>query len=166
VAELIEWQKALVVQKDQRSGAIAAGYEWMIRHNRIKDVNFETFQEDFNLEAKGEDKNNFHSTAEAVKQSYPQIRIKCQSFSDGKEKVEFIKELVGRNVPSMLSLALSSKKNISHEMPVTFYDDNYIRLVWRVGDTKQPDMLRIGYDDVVVRHHQWGGGKEIAWLEP
>ena len=166
MTELTKWKDALVLQKDHRLGAIAAGFEWMIRFNKIKDVNFETFQDDFNLQVNGEGKNDLLFTAEAVKKIYPHISIKCQSFSTGKEKVAFIKELVSKNVPSMLSLTLSSKSNVSHEMPVTFYDENYVRLVWRVGDTKNPDMLRIAYDDILIRHRDWAGGKEIAWLEP
>ena len=167
MVELIEWQKSLVVQKDPRQGSIAAGFEWMIKFNNITGVNLETFQNDFNLKA-GEGGNNFQTVSEAVKEKYPHINIKHQSFKHDKamDKVKLVKKLVSENVPSMLSLTLSSKKSISHEMPVTFYDENYIRFVWRVGDKNNPDMLRIGYDDILIRHRDWDGGKEVAWLEP
>ncbi|KKK62001.1 hypothetical protein LCGC14_3008690, partial [marine sediment metagenome] len=125
MVELIEWQKALVIQKDHRFGAIVAGYEWMIRHNKIKDISFETFQDDFNLQAKDKGKNDFDPIANAVSKKYPNVRVKFKNFKDGREKVEFVKELISKNVPCMLSLALTSKKNISHEMPITFYDENY-----------------------------------------
>ena len=167
MVELTEWRKSLVVQKDSRHGSIAAGFEWMIRFNKVKGVNLETFQDDFNLKA-GAGENNFQTISEAVKEKYAHINIKHQNFKQDQamDKVKFVKKLVSENIPSMLSLTLSSKKSITHEMPITSYDDNYMRFVWRVGDKNNPDLLRVGYDDILIRHRDWDEGKAIAWLEP
>jgi len=163
--ELINWQEALVVQKDSRNGAIPAGYEWMAKFNQIDGIDFDKFQEDFNLKAKGEGENKFETVAEAVAKKYPQLKIKCKSFPSGQEKVAFIRALLERNIPCMLSFSLSSKQAVTHEMPVTSCDRLYMRLVWRVEEGKTPDMLRAALDDIIYRHNNWDGGKEIAWLE-
>jgi len=162
--ELKNWQEALVVQKDSMFGAIPAGYEWMGRFNKIEGVNFDTFQDDFNLKAKGEGENNFDAIAQAVENKYPQMKIKRKSFVEGLEKVDFIRKLIEKNIPCMVSLSLSRKQVVIHEMPVFLCDDIYLRLVWRVEEGKKPDILRIEHDDTIHRHNNWGGGKDIAWL--
>ena len=166
MSELTEWQKSIVVQKDRRLGAIPAGFEWMIRFNNVDNINLDTFQDDFNLNAKGEGENSFKSIAEAVEQSYPRIKFKYKIFSDAREKIQFIKDLIDRNIPCMMKFSISYKNNVAHEMPAVIYDDLYMRFIWQVIETEKPNMLRVEYIGLANRHNKWGEGREVAWLEP
>ena len=166
MSELTEWQKALVVQKDRKLGAIPAGFEWMIKLNGIEGVDFETFQDSFNLQSKGDVQNTFGSVAEAVEGDYSHIKIKHKDFYNCREKLDLIKDLIDRNVPCMMKFAISSKNNTAHEMPVVIYDENYMRFVWQVVDAKKPDMLRVAYNDIIDRHYEWEEAREVAWLDP
>lgn len=166
MAELNEWQKALVVQKDGKLGAIVAGYEWMIRFNKVNSVDFDSFQDDFNLHAKGEGQNTFGSIAKAVEKKYPHISIQHKSIHYAREKIQFVKDLIDQNIPCMMKFAISYKENVAHEMPVVIYDERYMRFVWQVLDINNPNMLRVEYPDIGNRHIEWPEAREVAWLQP
>ncbi len=165
MAELINWKEAVVIQKNIRTGAIPAGFEFMIRFLKIKNVNLDTFQDDFDFKAKGEAENNFETIAQAIEKKYPQIKIRTKNFAKGAEKVDFITNLIEKNIPSMLSLTLSSKKSLCHEMPVIYIDYFKMRLIWRVNQIEEPDLFKVENQEVIDRHNNWLGGKDLAWVE-
>lgn len=166
VKELNNWKEALSVQKDQRFGAIPSGFEWMIRFNKIENINYETFQDDFNLKVKNEAENNFSNVADAVEKKYPQIKINIKTFDEGVKKIEFMQDLLENNIPCMMSLRISRKTNICHEMLLINSDDFYTRFIWRVIDSKNPDIFRIENLEIIDRNNNWVGGKEVAWIDP
>ena len=75
MTELPDWNRYLVIQRDPNLGCISTGYEWMLRVAGIQGIDLDSFQDDFNLEAKGLGGNNFNSIAKAVAITYPNIRI-------------------------------------------------------------------------------------------
>ena len=78
--ELRNWKDVLVIQRDPELGCIPTSYEWMLRVSKVRGVNLENFQEEFNLQAQGKADNNFNSIADAVEEKYPHIKIKRKSF--------------------------------------------------------------------------------------
>ena len=79
-----DWPKFVVKQKRPASGCIPTGYEMILRAAGVKNVNFTTFQDDFDLDqnAKPGDqgKNNFDSVAKAVQAKYPHVHLKKRDF--------------------------------------------------------------------------------------
>ena len=161
---LPDWDKCLIEQRDLERGCIPTGYEWMIRVAGIEDVNLETFQEDFNLEARGEGENNFDSIAEAVERRYPSVRIRRKSFETGEDKVRFIRDLVEKGVPCLLSLTLDPRGGW-HIVPVIYADDQKMELVLLVDGQGRRKICEIPLDEVIRRHNDWPGGEDVAWLD-
>ena len=161
---LPDWDKCLIEQRDLERGCIPTGYEWMIRVAGIEDVNLETFQEDFNLEARGEGGNNFDTIAEAVEERYSHVRIQRRSFESGEDKASFIRELVEKGGPCLLSLALGPGVGW-HIMPVIYADGQKMELVWSFDEESGVKICKIPLDEVIRRHNDWQGGKDVAWLK-
>ena len=64
------WQQHVVKQKRNQTGCIPTGYEVVLRASGYKGVNFETFQDEFdldkNLKPGEQPQNNFETVAEAI----------------------------------------------------------------------------------------------------
>lgn len=162
--ELRNWNTTLVIQRDPELGCIPAGYEWLIRYMGIKGVDFNHFQEEFNLQAQGKAENNFDSVAKAVELGYPYVRIKWKSFKNGSDKVSFVEDLIVRNTACLISLALSPRGGW-HIVPVIGFDLHDLRLIWVVDSASRPRIEEIAKMDVIWRHDNWPGGNDVAWLD-
>lgn len=164
VPELRNWNSALIVQRDSDFGCIPAGYEWLLRISGVRGVDFDHFQEEFNLQAQGKANNNFDSIADVIELRYPHIRIRRKGFDRGSEKVQFLQDLIERNIPCLMSLALTPQGNW-HIMPVISIDSQKIKLIWVVDLIRGPVIYDIEKTEVVRRHDNWPGGKDIAWVD-
>jgi hypothetical protein len=162
--ELPNWNKAFVVQRDQILGCIPTGYEWMLRVVDLPEIDFERFQDEFNLQAIGIDENNFDSIAQAVQTKYPAVKIAHKDFQNGIEKGEFIKWLVEKGIPCLLSLALRPNGGW-HIMPIIYIDDRVLRTIWSVEANGKVNLCEFTTDDIINRHTNWAGGKDVAWLD-
>jgi hypothetical protein len=78
MTELSHW-KNIVVPQRYETGCIPTSYEWMIRYLNIKNVNLDTFQEDFDLQRRGEGDNSFVPIADKVVQKYSQVSVKMHA---------------------------------------------------------------------------------------
>jgi hypothetical protein len=161
MAELSHWQ-GIVVPQRQETGCIPTGYEWMIRYLGGKGVNLETFQEDFDLQYRHEGDNSFVPIAQKVKERYPQVGIKIGGFPNGKEKAEFIKKLIEEDVPCVMSIAKPTGG--WHIVPVVSIDDTKIKVIW-IANAFGNQVCEYSITDVIFRHNNWSGGKDIAWIE-
>ena len=163
MAELSNWRNVLVIQRN-RTGCIPTGFEWLIRYLGITNVSLATFQDDFDLERRHIGENNFDSVADAVMSRYPHLSINSREFDSGQTKIEFIRDLIARDVPCVMSLTLSPSGGW-HIVPVVSIDDQRIKIIYVVN--------RYGYQshdypiaELVYRHNNWSGGKDIAWVQP
>jgi hypothetical protein len=81
------WQQYIVKQQRPATGCIPTAYELILRADNREGVNFETFQDEFDLDKDlrpGEQpRNNFESVAEAVQKKYPGIHFKHIGFPKG-----------------------------------------------------------------------------------
>ena len=162
--ELPNWNRYLVVQRDRDLGCIPTGYEWMLRVVEFPGINFDGFQDEFNLQAKKIEANNFDSSARAVQNKYPGVKIEHKDFDDAKEKVEFIRGLIEKGIPCLLSLALRANGSW-HIMPIIYVDDSVVKTIWSVEPDGGVNVCEYALDDMINRHNNWPGGKDIAWLE-
>lgn len=163
MTELMNWDKHLVIQRDPNLGCIPTGYEWMLRVAEIPGIDFENFQCEFNLQANLMGDNNFESIAKAVRNRYPTVRIENKVFNDGREKVIFIRELIEKGIPCLLSLALQPNGGW-HIMPIVYIDDIVIKTIWSVGLDGIPDIFECSLNNIINYHNERVGGKDIAWL--
>lgn len=161
--ELLNWNKALVVQRDPILGCIPTGYEWMLRVCDFPEINFDRFQDEFNIQATGIADNNFHTIAQAVQNRYPVVRIAHRDFQNGIEKVEFVKHLVGNGIPCLLSLTLNPNGGW-HIMPIIYIDNGVVRTIRSVEANGQVYLCEYTLEDIINRHTNWPGGKDLAWL--
>lgn len=162
--ELQNWNKYLVSQRHQL-GCIPAGFEWMIRYAAIEYVELEKFQEDFNLQARGEGENNFESIVKAVSEQYPYIRFQYKIFATGEEKTEFIRYTNKREIPCLISLTLKQEGGLWHMMPVYYIDDGVIRVIHHVNPNEIAYLIQFPLREIIYRHNNWPGGKDVAWID-
>jgi len=158
MTELKNWKNLTVFQRDTELGCIPAGFEWLIRYNGITGGFLDTFQEELNLQRKGLGVNTFETVSNAIMHKYPFIKIVNKSFEKGEEKIDFIEGLINKNIPCLMSLALTPQGGW-HIMSVTGVDKD--NLILKNGDSE----LRFTKPDVIYRHNNWPGGKDIAWIE-
>jgi hypothetical protein len=173
MVELSYWNNVIVPQR-HRTGCIQTGYEWIIRYLGIQGVQLDTFQEDFDLERSHEGSNNFVSVANRVRSKYPHLDIHIQSFSQGIEKIRAMKRLLERDIPCLMSLALAEVERTQegpriihrgwHIMPVIYIDDEKMKVI-HSADQNGNQIWQLPVAEVVWRHDNLIGGKDIAWFE-
>jgi hypothetical protein len=148
----------------------------ILRAADCKGVNFESFQDDFdldkNLKLGDQARNNFDSVAQAVLAIYPDIRFKHVGFQkgDGQMKLALVEELIRRRLPVLVSLArplLSPPYGGRgwHIMPVVDASDDTLTMLWSVDDRKLPHTITLKKADFVTIHEKCAGGDDIAFLE-
>jgi hypothetical protein len=171
MVELLYW-RGIVVRQRYQTGCIPAGYEWIIRYLDIKGIDLETFQEDFDIQRRGEGMNTFVTIAEKVRQRYPFLDIRVECFDQGIEKIRVMKSLIARDVPCLISLALHGFRTNEgqviergwHIMPVVSIGDLRMKMIHK-GTENGNDTLELTIEQVIRRHEDLEGGKDISWIE-
>jgi hypothetical protein len=170
------WQQYIVKQKRPATGCIPTGYEVILRAANCKGVNFETFQDEFDLDKdlnpEEQPRNNFDSVAQAVQAKYPDVRLKHLGFSkdEGQKKLALVEQLIQQRLPVLLSLsrALLSPPyggRHCHIMPVVDASDDSLTLLWSVGENNAPHTVTLTKSDFVAIHEKCRGGDDVAFLE-
>lgn len=159
MVELSHWREVVVFQRNP-TGCIPTGFEWLIRYAKISDVDLGSFQEDFDLQRSGIGMNDFGSVTAKIKEMYPRLNIVTRTFANGKEKLQFVESLIGKDTPCLLSIANTPMGGTWHIVPVVIMDNEKLRVLWN-GNQIQEFTL----EDIAIRHNTWIGGKDIAWVE-
>jgi hypothetical protein len=163
-----DWKTFAAVQKHKETGCIPTIYETMLRIAGVTGVDFDTFQEDFDLDLPGlgEKKNNFVSVADAVKAKYPEVEFAQEAFTTGTEKLARLDELLedGKVVAIALHLGPFKGINTCHSMPVVGWDEHDLIMLNGFFDDGDTDEWIISRADVIKTHDNAPGGKELAYL--
>ncbi len=167
------WHRFAVPQRRLATGCIPTGYEFLARAAQIPDIDFASFQDDFDLDkdkdfaAGDKPENHFNSVANAVQKKYSQLVFECITFDTGAKKVQFINEQIARQHPVLLSLAMQPLNgNGWHIMSVVDSDnDNFTLLLVMTPDGKLNTMT-INMQCVASIHDNYAGGVEVAFLNP
>lgn len=156
---LIDHNEVAIKQREHL-GCIPTGYEWMIRFAKIENVNLTNFQEEFNLQERGLGDNSFKPIGDAIQKKYPQIKIKTESFDDGQEKIEFIKSLIEKQNPCLISMPAFCNADFQgyHIMPITGFDDDMKNFY------SYNPIDEISYDKILGLHSNYSGGHDISWI--
>ena len=167
MVELSHWQEIVVPQRNRVTGCVPTGFEWLIRYQGIQNVDLTRFQEEFDRIANRRGDNSFVSIANEVKQKYPHVSIRVRGFRKAEKKVAFIKSLVRRDIPSLLSIpnyvSLCPCELTFHMVPVVSVDDARIKIIYdaNTNSSRTCDLL---VSNVICWHNIFKGGNDIAWL--
>jgi hypothetical protein len=165
------WQQYAVQQRRPLTGCIPTGYEIILRATGATDINYEAFQDQFDLDRdlalNVPMRNNFQSVADAVRDVYPQIDFRRREFlqENGHKKLEFIEQQISQLRPILVSLFMGMYQGriAFHIMPVVDADDGHLFLLYGC----QPphcSILKIYKQELVRRHNTVPGGNDVAFL--
>lgn len=158
------WEQYIVRQKRQMTGCIPTGYEILLRAAKIDGIDFDRFQDEFDLEFQGTDDNHFGSVARAIRQKYPHVNFVNREFATGKEKLLFIEQKIADQQPVIVSVS-NGPGNGWHIMPVVDADVDSLTLFEQIESDGRITTRRILKRDFVTIHDNEQGGKEVAFLE-
>jgi hypothetical protein len=104
------WKTYAVHQRRPMTGCIPTGYEMILRAAGANGVQFDSFQDDFDLDinlgrSQFEPINHFGSVASEIQKKYPWVEFDWKQFDSGADKVNFIDEQLAQQHPVLVSLA-------------------------------------------------------------
>jgi len=165
--EYPNWQQLVVPQKNP-AGCIPWCYEMMLRAITAEGIQFESFQDEFDLNnIQKAPVANFMNVAQAVESKYSGVKFRVREFaeSDGPQKLAFIEKCFHAGRLVALSLALHRLMNYPnwHTMVVIGLDANDIMLLHSV---RAAGPLRWTLSRTMVEevHRVDPGGKDVACL--
>lgn len=164
------WQQYAVPQRRQVTGCIPTGYEMMLRAADVTYVDYSSFQNEFDLDKDlkhGEmPKNNFVSVADSIQKKYPDIIFKREEFTEGRHKMNRIYELILKEQPVLISLAIVVQTTLVgyHIMPIVDIEGDELILLWHKDFNNQIDIMKITEQKVIDIHDNYPGGNDIAYL--
>lgn len=164
------WEKYAVRQIRPDSGCIPTGYEMLLRAAQVEKINFDSFQDEFDLDKDrkpGETpRNNFVSVANLIRVKYPSVIINIRAFPSGEEKLKFIEDCLSDHRLVLISLSLAPFEQSGwHIMPVVDADQEYLLLLNGVDEDGKLDKKIIRKVDIVNIHNNYPGGNDVAYLE-
>lgn len=166
------WQNFAVRQRRPDTGCIPTGYEMLLRAAGALDIDFDSFQDDFDLDKdlkSGESHtNNFESVADAVRKTYPRVNFRRMSFAAGKgaDKLKFVEDRIVKKQPVLVSIAQKPFGGKGwHIMPVVDAADDELVLLKEIKPHSKPKTLRLRKDKFVWIHNQYNGGDDVAYLK-
>lgn len=169
---LPNWQKYAVHQRRSGTGCIPTAYEMILRYVGVEDVDFDSFQDDFDLDKDNSDgddsKNNFISVAHAVNNKYPHVCFDHPTFpkADGAKKLELIESKLKSKKPVVVSIpneAIGSN-NGWHIMLVVDDTGDELTLLVKVATDGKPTTRNLPKDELVRIHKEYEGGDDVAYL--
>lgn len=161
-----DWQSYAVHQRRPQTGCIPTCYEMLLRAAGVTGINYESFQDDFDLDQHGgAPRNHFVSVAEEIHKRYPFVKFICETFAKGAgdRKLGRVEGFISRE-PVIVSLANAPHGLGWHIMPVVDTSEDTLTLlksVSRAGDARTRIISKM---DFVRIHNDYPGGDEIAYL--
>jgi hypothetical protein len=86
------------------------------------------------------------------------------SFSKGKEKTGFIRDLINKSIPVLISIAMG-QKGPWHIVPVVEIDQQVMTVLWMIEDTLEKQKRNITLTEIEFRHDNWEGGQDILYWD-
>lgn len=120
------WVNWAVPQRNMNTGCVPTTYEMLLRSVNAQNINFSTFQEDFDF---GQE-NSFDRLAREILNRYPNVRLKVRHFGArlGADKLQFIENHQHQISPILVSITLTPN-GYWHSMPVIGINQQNIYLL-------------------------------------
>lgn len=101
-----------VRQKHPQTGCIPTCLEVLLRFGNTQGIDFETFQEDFDLERRGVGDNNLGSVTSEVTATYPQARFQIEKFGQGRgqHKLNYLLDRLDAGLLTVASLVVMDRQ--------------------------------------------------------
>ena len=166
------WKDYWVPQRRSKTSCIAAGYEMLLRAKGAENINFDTFQDEFDLDKnaeRGNFRNNFESVGKEIENKYPQVDCAWEAFDKGCQKLAKVEKLLEQGELILVSLPIinweTGEPTGYHIMPIVAWDDNYLTLV--TDNEGNPKVLKYEKWKIESLHDavEIKGGKEIAYIK-
>jgi hypothetical protein len=165
------WKDFIVTQKRTLSGCIPTGYEMLLRVVGFEGVDYDSFQDDFDLDKditeNTTSQNSFKSVAELINHKYPFVHIEVKVFpkGQGREKLYFVEDSLRKHRLVLISLNMNPfGQNGWHIMPVVDIDETKLTMVYYAESDDQIHLLLLSKDEFVQIHEQFDGGDDVAYL--
>jgi len=159
-----------VEQRFCKTGCIPTCYEILLRAVGASGINFDTFQDEFDLDKDRQAPpyaNNFETVAAKVRDRYSAVDFQIRSFADnhGRDKLDFITQHFSDGRPILVSLNMSEfgGPGKCHIMPLLDMSADRLQLFYGM-DQGTAKAMPIKTSDLVRIHDTYPGGREIAWL--
>ena len=164
-----DWQNFAVHQRRQETGCIPTCYEMMMRAAGATGIDFDAFQDEFdldiNLQPGQTPHNNFGSVARAVEAKYSFVKFEQKSFTSSAEKVAFVDERLSKQQPIMISLCQEHQERICcHIMPVVDATDDEYTLLEYVDVNMKRHTKPITKAELARVHDAYEDGHDVAFL--
>jgi hypothetical protein len=146
----------------------------LLRAAGAQGVDFQTFQDDFDLDKDrqpGVDpRNNFTSVAGAIRQRYPHIQIRIEDFPKGAgaEKLACVEEKLNNQQLILIALnmePLAGRPVGWHIMPVVDMDEDNLVLVYVIHLDGRPELIQLPKAAFIAIHENFPGGGDVAYLD-
>jgi hypothetical protein len=167
----------VVDQRRPKTGIIPSGYESLLRTAGIENINYETFQDDFDLDKKRlpflPKKNNFTSVGNVITKRYPHIRLKRIVFprGEGKNKIKLLEKIIDKGRYALLSLnmfPLTGQRQCDICLAVDKDENSIIfqsSVLWNEAIRKVSYSFSVRKDKLVQIHDLYNGGNEIVFID-
>jgi hypothetical protein len=167
VSAFPDWEQYAIPQRRIHTGCIPTGYEMILRAAGVKGINYNTFQDDFDLEARGISTNSFGSVAKAVKDRYDHVNFKDKRFDKGIEKLRFIEDRIKRKQPILVSVVLLpfTGKKKCHIAPVVNATVDELILLWTMRADRSKEIRKLCKSLLVRIHDKYEKGRDVAYLD-
>ncbi|MFN3242959.1 MAG: hypothetical protein ACE37K_15775 [Planctomycetota bacterium] len=126
-------------------------------------MNFETFQEDFDLQHRGVGHNNFGSVTSEVTAKYPQAKFRIEKFPPGKgrDKLDYLLHRLSCGFLTVASLVVADREEQGrrqigcHMMPLMGRDTDKLLFVESFDVRGVLHPRNLSEDDVVRLHNDY-----------
>ena len=167
-----DWETFAVVQRRPETGCIPTGYEMILRATDVTGIDFDTFQDDFDidkdLKAGQLHRNNFESVANLIHQKYPHVNFKIRKFSPGcgDDKLKFIEEQISKRHPVLISLfvGMQADNRLYHIMPVVDANETRLMLLKVVLQDGKSKICLLPKSELIRIHNENPGGDDVAYF--
>jgi hypothetical protein len=163
-----DWQRYTVHQRRPRTGCIPTCYEILLRAAGVTGINYESFQDEFDLDRYGgAPRNHFVSVAKEIQKKYPFVEFMCDSFAkgDGGNKLARVECFIAQRKPVIVSLANAPFGGCGwHIMVVVDATEDTLTLLEYVDQIGTARTITISKKEFVRIHNEYPGGVEIAYL--
>ncbi len=162
---LSNYENTLVIQRNTKTGCIPTAIEWMVQYMQVGGIDFATFQEDFDLEARGIEGNGFGSVAAAVSISHPNVQTAHIHFDDADAKLLRIRECIDGQVPCVLAVLQIGQP--FHAVPIVEAHSGSIAVLWLDAGSIEGQRREFTDEEIKGWHeNDGGGGRDIlVWEE-
>ena len=92
------------------------------------------------------------------------MKIKTKGdFSNGQDKIDFMRKLIRNDVPCLVSITKATEGGWQC-VPVVSVDDERVKVIW-AGKVSGNQVCDYPVKEIISRHDNWFGGKDIASIE-